>query len=287
MEGTPDSQASFDERGEIRNEREAVDAIIAAQFENREKLSENAQAFFALEDPECNMPLTDQEITRFGIFASHAIKKIIRGQSRKYDGKFENSHVQIPDLSGNDPYLIAVLLHDVSHSAGLVLSGKVHGTADSLVPMFFRYEIEDDFNKRELMEEELWAYIFYRAGSGEAFENVTLRMLASASSFDDFLSSFVGRCMKNIERDNHALMYKGDLTYEEYSSRYDAQKDGVELIQSIINDPPHAFIDTMRQIWEKKDSPRVLADLFSEKAGPYISALQQRKIYSRHDKFND
>ena len=280
MEGTPHETSPFAERGAIREEEEAVDAIIAAQFENKEQLRENAEKFFALDTPEGHSiaDLSEVEIEQFGIFSSHAVRRIMRAQSRKYGGKFEDKHLTIPDLvpHANDWLLTGVLMHDISHSAGLVLGGTVTDTEDSLVPKFFRFETKNDFNKREIIEEELWAYIFFKAGSGEAFENVPMRMLSRASSFEEFTTLLIERCMKNVERDNHSLIYKGNLTREETSSRYGAYEQGQEIFRDIVANPPELFIDTLRLIWDNRDNPKVLSKLFSSKVGPYIAKLSPR-----------
>ncbi len=287
MEGNPTHPQLFSERETLRDEQEVVEAIIAAQFENKEKLRENALQFFALETKEGEEILSENELREFGVFATHATKRIVRAESRKYDGKFGNSHLgAIANLSphAEDPYLIGPLLHDIAHAAGLVLNGTVTETQDSLVPIFFRHEIKEDFNEREIMEEELWAYIFFKVGTGGTYGNFTRHILAETSSFEEFSSAFIMRCMTNIRRDNSSLFYQGELSEEEHRNRYTAPEEGEKIIESILQHPPELFLKTLHIIWENRNNPRVLAELFSHNVGPYIQKLKQRKTYQEKPK---
>jgi len=178
-----------------------------------------------------------------------------------------------------DPYITGPLLHDIAHAAGLVLNGTVAETQDSLIPIFFRHEVKEDFNKREIMEEELWAYIFFKVGTAGTYENFTRHILAETSSFEEFSSAFIMRCMTNIRRDNSSLFYQGELSEEEHRDRYTAPEEGEKIIESILQHPPELFLKTLHIIWENRNNPRVLAELFSHNVGPYIQKLKQRKMY--------
>jgi hypothetical protein len=273
-----------------REEKPKIEDFLEKMLGDPTFIKGAADAFFGLQMDEKNTAeLTPDELADFTIFFLHVSKRVISAAARKRETSAKaksEEEISITDLATLDSSKKAVFLshlfHDVSHSVGQIArTGAL--TNNTAVQPFLRYESGKDYNSRELLEDELRGFIF--ASYYYPYPNqVRSKMhLDENDTEKDFIKSFVRSTIKAATRDNIHLIDEAlpSFSLEAFRKRRVLEKEGKELAEDIIANPPQDVINSLHYIWEHKDNPRVLVDLFFMQIGPYIDALKKRKDYSQ------
>jgi hypothetical protein len=241
-----------------------------------------AEAFFGTVDlKKMEIPtglLTEEELADFKIFATRAIKRVLNALANKNPRGWESDKISL-----------RFLFHDVSHVAGAIACGrhKEAGTANSVVPPFFSTELGEDYSKRELLEDELYGVFWSTLHRNNIPHQPVLSTLSKSQTEEEFISRYVRDVMDAALSVNkthiqaNLTLTRPELTgkerEEELSRLLEVAKVYAEQIQA---HPPQKIVDMLHYVWEHKDNPRVLADLFFQEVGPYIEQIKKYSEYS-------
>ncbi len=279
-EPLPPSPFVTPEENRYKNsERPSIEGLIKREFGSPERLRSSA-AQFLVTDPTL---LTEEELIKFKIFADHGAKRILNAQSQKDGGikmKLFLTKIGIPV-----EYSLAfpVLFHDLSHIAGSIILERHTRGNKSIVPPVFKFKHGNDTNRHELFADELYGILWDKIAHEETPSNYTMACLKKAKTLQDFIDSYVNGVLEASLNENtgvlesHAEHTKPIDQIDEYldEKEYEAE----ELADDIRKNPPDEIIRLLTYVWNHRDNPRVMADLFFKEITPYIEGLRKRKVY--------
>lgn len=261
-------------------EGESIRNMLDGKLSTPEQVRRAASEFLATQ-PEL---LSEEEFAQFKAFADHGIKRILNAESQKRRGIKLRLFLTKLGVPLDNYVTFPVLYHDLSHVAGAVIQGKY--AQNSVVPPVLRYKEGEDVNRRELFEDELYGVLWDKTnymGTGQ-MENFTLHALKQASNIDSFILLYIDGVMKMSFNENEdGVTRQVELSTEIHLIDEKINKKLAEantIVAKIKNNPPQEIIRLLTYIWEHRNNPRVLADLFFQEVGPHITELQKRKPYS-------
>ena len=276
-----------------REEKEVIEKFLKS-VSSPIFVKETAVSFFGLYTKnkdgawaECPEIISEEEVQLFRIFFLHVMKRVISAHSHKYDGAIEHGiedTSKILDLSNlseeKKSSLFNTLLHDLSHSVGQIAKNDRDGL--SAVQPFLRYPVGSEYNKKEILEDELRAFIFGSFYHPNPLGVRSKMHLETSFTFDDYRRNFLRKSMNGALRDNENLIEiihppNAIVSFEKIES---LTKEAQNIGNEIIAKPPLDVEIALRYIWDHRDNPRVLVDLFFKEVGPYIEKLQERREYS-------
>lgn len=280
FEGPPSSFVTPETNRYKNGEGESIRNILDGKLNTPEQVRRAASEFLAT-PPEL---LSEEELAQFKAFADHGIKRILNAESQKRGGaKFRLflTKIGVPI----DNYItFPVLYHDLSHVAGAVIQGKY--AQNSIVPPVLRYKEGEDTNKQELFEDELYGILWDNtdySGRGKR-GNFTTALLKEAPDIDRFILLYIeGVLAMSFHENEDGITRQVELSTETHLIDEEIQKKLAEantIVAKIKKNPPQEIIRLLTYVWEHRDNPRVLADLFFQEVGPHIAELQKRKPYS-------
>jgi hypothetical protein len=223
--------------------------------------------------------LTETQKDQLEIFAFHVGKRLLNAFSQK-EGGISKRLLGIKYKLISPESVFQYLVHDMSHAAGIIIQGKTEENDNSIVPPFLKYKNSFEFNRKELLEDEcygdLWGYD----------PDEMLDLAKDSPSLEVFIKEYVQGCLQESLESNKTQV-KAFVKNQNISYRSNRKKliqelgTGAEaIIAEIAANPPQEIVRLLTYIWEHRENPRVLADLFFQEVGPYLSELQKRKAYS-------
>lgn len=290
--------------GFYKENHAAINSNLDKYFGDKRFVKKHLISFFGLSQQSLKL-ITDSEIEDFLRVAKFLAKRIINAQAQALL-ETGDSRLDILTQGDLDAYN-RLLFHDISHSIGwFIFNNKDNATGNKYVPLFFQTKPEAVMNNARLIEQEGFAAIWQPQREGELpLSLALLRDGGMESLVNSFYSApeakeFVDRISKfatfdipsNLEeyiRHYLYFLYNAIGTAENTSSiistsevlfpddvvarkafikRNQEQYDSM-VIQRIDN-PPTLLVEMLTFIYENKESPRVLVDLFFKYAKPLI-----------------
>lgn len=262
-------------------DHERVEKLLEKEFNDKQKLEQYAKNFFHIDVED----LSEEELQKFKIFAVHAIKRILNADSQKYDGL--DFRLLATDLGAGltSGFAFPAITHDLAHAAGMILSDRYKKEGNSIVPPFFKIKKGFETNNQKLFEDELYAGIWSVVYKQHAEINVLLEAARSTHTFEEFIAKYTQNNLAPTLNHNKDALYSvarknkvswGKDTWMFITSKHKEARDLAAVIQK---NPPADLIKILSYVWENRENPRVLADLFFKEVGPYIEGLQKRKVY--------
>jgi hypothetical protein len=282
-----------------REEKKPIEDFLE-KVATPEFIEEAMVAFFGLYNVDENGNFTPstkliskQEQEDFRIFFLHVVKRILSAHSRKYEGALEHSYNKreaITSLteSKNIPIIFSTLFHDLSHSVGQIIKNKDF-QGGTVVQPFLRHPIDEDYNKKENIEDELRGFIF---GSLYYPMPTAVRSklhLTKSHTFEEFRGNFLKSTIKAALTDNNELItryhdhHPRNFSLERFEEQNNLESEAKKIADEIISSPPEDVERMLEYIWEHREESRVLIDLFFNEIKPYIDRLKARKIYQQEN----
>jgi hypothetical protein len=278
-------------------ERKNIEKSLELEFGSKEKRKKIFQDFFGLsiysgkyfgvgdfsDRNELEVEITEAEIDDFVIFCKFTVKRILNAQSQKEGGVYTElkklvdlkDFIELPDI-------FYLLYHDVSHAVGTIITGRNKINNNSIVPPFFEFKPGMSINDKEVIEDELYGALFAELeishkDNSATKENVILNTLRMSSTFDDFKSIYIQRVMKATQYENEKEARRFRLRGKSFGmTDAEFKSEQEKIIEEIKSNPPQKLIEILQRVWDHRDNPRVLVDLFFKEVGPYIEELKKR-----------
>lgn len=235
--------------------------------------------------------LTQEEKASFALFFTHVGKRILDAYFNKYNNHFatsigNNDIVTVEDLPSLTPkktrLLLDILLHDMSHSFGTFVNSDTPFPKTTKSP-FLLTKKGGEINNTEIMVNEFFGFIFSTPyfAQGASYGNRIKAHFEKALSYEVFKHNFFERLKGVILSDNSRLIHeKGqeDFTYF-IGKGYDEMKSATTIADEAIEIMKNKYDYILTYLWDNRENPRVLIDLFFQEVGPYIARLRERKAY--------
>lgn len=299
FEGPPSPFIEPTENRYKNGDRAIIEDVLAREFRNTESVKELANEFLSVPDG----ALTSEELEQFRVFAIHGLKRNLNAQSQKYQGLPTKSRWSRKELdlwkisNGYD-------LHDLSHVVGSIIEGRHKTDNPTLVSPFLQRKDQSDFNIEETFIDELygsmWGVVPHLFKKNT---NMALYHLAHAETKAEFIKEYIEDTTmrsyytneeiieQKVSKEKERLSFRkiGKVLRQavslekpgvtSYSHLKEARSKAKRIIENIRENPPEKAVELLTYIWEHRENPRVLADLFFREVGPYTENLQKRKVY--------
>ncbi len=264
------------------NGREKIESVLA-EFESPERLKWTAEYFFGTNyDPGL---LSAEELEQFKVFSHFGLKRILNAEMQRTPGTLMHLDrvLHDPEKHHLTSAEFRLAMHDLSHLAGCVINGRYEINQNSPLPPFYEFREFHEFNNKEVMENELYGFLW---GTYFRYKEFTLDKLHGDLTQEQFIEKYLTDCMEETLRENHAsvlhYMERKKMPIRERGNfSWNKQEDARRIADEIIANPPDDLVRMLTYTWEHKENPRVLADLFFKELGPYIDGLQKRKTYTK------
>lgn len=111
--------------------------------------------------------------------------------------------------------------------------------------------------------------------------------LSEAHTFEEFRSNFLKTTIKAALASNNELISghysPKDFSLESNKEQKNLENEARKIGNEIIASPSEDVERMLEYIWEHREEPRVLIDLFFNETRPYIDRLKIRKIYQQEN----
>lgn len=233
--------------------------------------------------------LTEEEVEQFRVFFIHNTKRILNAYSHKENGI--QLKLILSALTGNTEKTFPYLFHDLAHTVGMIASKQYKEQENSTVPSFLKKVPGYDYNDNVSFEEELYTGLLSETQHTIQVGNIVkvvnmptaIAALQKANTFEEYKQNYIEDLTERTLGENE-LVIKDSLRSEKKRYREEAQRQqetyGYDIAKKVESAPPEELIRLLTYVWDHRDNPRVLADLFFKEVGPYITELQKRKGYS-------
>lgn len=268
--------------------RNAIEHEIKETFSKDEFIQKFAQDFLCL--PE-GVHLNENEFQQIKTVYLHVVKRILAAHSLKWGGNISGNPEMvygkffatgIGTHSGKnaatpfDPqYLYGIIRHDFGHSLGLCIE-TYPNTPQSLVSKFLRDPIDgQEIVSRQYFEEEVFGLLFstarifgYRNKAKSIIENEEVQ------DFGTFVEKFLNSALEIIRKEALGEIFKRHN--EDGNRGYKEQISLEALIQRIRNNPSEKLLEVLKEIYDNRDNPRVIADLVLKYTKPIFEKIKTR-----------
>jgi hypothetical protein len=280
--------------------RPSVEKILES-FDDPLFLLQVADNFFCLSTIDENgsqkktEALSEEELQLFKIFCKHVGKRVIISG---VDNVGKSLHItkkgvpqQVEDFDTKDivdnHLFFSTLFHDLSHSVGQIAK---HGNETRVTPVqpFLRERLEFPYNKREHLEDELRGFIFGSFYYPSPFANRSKLHLQKSNDYESFKQNFLSATLRaSLDSNREAITEAREtsLRKDQYESvnwfdkQQELEEEAEKIAKDIIKNPPEDVIRNLEYLWEHRDNPRVLVDLFFKEIVMYLEKLKHRGDY--------
>ncbi len=238
-------------------EKELTESNVAIQF----------QSFFNVKPGE----YSQKEIEASKIFLSFALKRLMSNQLKDGNSAEKLLDVVRLNLSGGIWDLFSMIWHDTSHVAGVIIRGE-KDQYNSKIPPFLKDDGTVKHNNRTVMEDELYSNLL------RDYPN-TLPLAKSSNSFEEFVSNYLKEVMRATYSLNSKLISEITIEDDEIAR---LRSEAESIVLDTEQNPPAKVTELLRYIWEHREDPRVLVNLFFEPRfgiPQFIDGLKKRKPY--------
>ena len=271
--------------GEIKKMVPTLNTVIDYEFERVEEQEEIFREFFHLKN---DMKISEQERSDFIILYTHLLKRVflsLKSNSPSLHPELQDYRAQLEDKElekDHDQFTfknfdeLRIVSHDIAHSVGNIINGRFESER-KLYPIFTEYERGSRLPNKTMMEDELYSSLFSFGSSYNTHIALSIDSQEYSSNFEEYVDSYVGRVM---------TLTIGSIAAD-LESEYDQdpnlmhnirlQAEAIE--EEIRKNPPAKVVECLRYIWDHRDNPRVLVDLFFQEVGSYIEKLKEREKY--------
>ena len=278
--GPPSPFVTPEENRYKKGERSDIESVLKNEFGNDHMLNQHIENFFSVPGNQ----LTADEKRKFAIFAVHTGKRVLNAESQKVGGirkRLERAYVARTSYDA-----FPLLTHDIGHATSRIINKR----EDNIItPIFLTYKEGFNFNNQQLFEDELyggmWGQVPYGKNEQEISENVALHYIETAPDKESFIRLCIEDNMtRTLAGAQGLIAEEAERIKEDPVVTQKKYKTAEDMIKRIEANPPAKIVEMLTYIWDHKENPRVLADLFFQELGPYIEQLQKREIYKPETK---
>lgn len=280
-----------------------INGTLDANFDDPKFVEKHAISFFGLSKKDLGL-LTEEELQKFKNVTKFLAKRIINAQAQKMGPGSKRLELLLDeDL---DTYN-GILFHDISHSIGwFVFNNYNNADEKKYVPLFFQTPPDAEMNNARVLEQEMFASLWQairpgtlptslailrKGGMKQLLEALTEDFPKEASKrvsglvkveapgdlqeyihdYLYFLYNILGAFENKfaISETAETLFPDGEFgARDTFIKRNQEQYDAIA--RNMIEGPHSLLVEMLSFIYENKDNPRVLVDLFLKYCEPII-----------------
>lgn len=305
-----DASKTENNPGFYRRNFDKISGNLDTNFDNPEFVKKHAMSFFGLSKKDLSL-MTDEEVDTFKRVTKFLAKRVINAQAQKAN----KDDVRLERLLEEDiDEYNRLLFHDISHSIGwFVFNNQDNVGEKKYVPLFFQTPPEAEMNNAKILEQEMFATIWQAIRPGTL--PLSLAILRKGgmnelveSAKEGFPKKDADRMVDLIKRSlpESSQEYVHDYLYFLYSAlglaenkfaihvtadrlfaadqqvsrdafitrnhdQYDA------IVRNMIEAPNPQLVEMLTFIYDNKDNPRVLVDLFLKYCEPLSRRAEAAK----------
>ncbi len=244
------------------------------------------------------LELSETEKERYKLFTRHALRRQVLSFISGRNGFDRNTEQKTQRLLGED-----LIYHDVAHS---IVSVEDEQDRNSIVPYFIGRTAEELMNNKRALVDEIRALLWFdllgdtasflslcQRSRGEEFfaqgflyhdesvifdkEWTKVRDMfrkVTPGDFKGLLEVYIRAMFANLRRLNDDYIASIAKTTEEesqFSHKYDM------IIEEVLQKPHPLLVKNAQYIFDHKNDPKVLYNLFENICSKYVDDLEKRK----------